>query len=117
MIRIKDRVYSIIYRLLRSEAANSYNSCAKCKKRRKNWADLTFKNNLLIGYDRVLDEWVAFTDYNFYAKTWAMNGYIVKIYTLHEKLWNTIKPLCRKCISGVLKNYVEPEESGINEAG
>lgn len=110
MIRIKDRVKSIIYRLLRSEAANSFNSCGKCKKRRKNWVDLTFKNNLLIGYDKILGEWVAFTDYNFYAKTWAMNGYITNIYTLREDLWNTLKPLCRKCVTVVLTSYVEPED-------
>jgi hypothetical protein len=116
MIRFKDRIYSIVYRLLRSEASNTFNSCNKCKKRRKNWIDLTHKKNLLIGYDKILGEWVAFTDYNFYAKTWAMNGYIVKIYTLHEKLWDILKPLCRKCISNFLKSYVEPEERS-NEAG
>ena len=103
MIRIKDRLKSLLYRLLRSDAANSFNAC-KCKKKR-NWADLSFKNDSLIGYDKILAEWVIFTEYNFYAKVWVMNGYIVNVHTLDEKLWNIVKLLCRKCITTTLKNH------------
>lgn len=105
-----------MYRLVRSDAANGFNSCGKCKKKRKNWVDHTFKKNCLIGYYKLSSNWVIFTDYNVYAKVWAMNGYITNMYHLHEKLWAELKPLCRTCISKVLENYKEPEV-GENEAG
>ena len=116
MNKLKKKIESIIYRLVRSDAANNFNSCDKCKKRRKNWVDFSFKSNLLIGYDKISDEWLAFTDFNLYAKTWAMNGYMIDIHTLNEDLWKKLKPLCRKCITEFLKSYVEPE-SKENEAG
>lgn len=111
MIRLKDLFKSIIYRLGRSDAANGFNPCSNCQVKRRHWKDLTFKKELLIGYDEVLGEWVIFSDYNTYAKIWVMNKYIVKIYTLHEKLWKEIKLLCRKCVHEIMKNYVESEES------
>lgn len=112
-LRFKDYFYSAIYRLLRSEATNNFSSCGKCKKRCRNFSGSLFKENSLIGYDRILGEWVVFTEYNTYAKIWVLNGHTVKILTLHEKLWKDIRPLCRKCISDYLVNYKEPE----NEAG
>ena len=116
MIRFKDRLKSLIYRLERSEAPNGFNYCGQCKKKRKNWNDITYKKNYLIGFHKILHEWVAFTDYNFYAKTWVMNGYIVDIYTLKPELWDKLKPLCRACITEYLKNYKEPEGEEENEA-
>lgn len=114
MIRLKDWFESIIYRVCRSDAANGFSACTACHKRRKHWLDLTFKKDLLIAYDRILDEWVVFSEYNGYSKIWVMNKYIVKIYTLHEQLWKQLKPLCGKCVHGVMKDYVEQEEEDEN---
>jgi len=115
MIKVKDRIKSLIHWLVRSEAANGFTAC-KCKKRRKNWVNFSFKKNYLIGYDKILREWVAFAEYDSYAKIWAMNGYIINIYTLHEELWEKLKPLCRKCINTFLRGYKEPEDEK-NETG
>lgn len=115
-LRFKDRVYSIIYKLLRSEAANSFNSCNKCRKRKKQITDFVFKPEYLIGYDNVLGEWVVFSEYNTYAKIWAMNGYVVRIFTLHEKLWKTVRYMCRKCMTEHFETYTEPQDE-VNETG
>ena len=108
MIRLSDKIKSFIYRVLRSDTPNGYNSCGTCKKKRKNWADATFKPGNLVGFDNVLSEWVIFADYNVYAKIWVMNGYITNIFKLSNNLWNDIKPLCRCCITNYLKSYIEP---------
>ena len=110
MIKIMDRIKSIIYRILRSDSPNGYNICQCCKKRRKNWAELIFKREALIGYDKVLCEWVMFSEHNVYAKVWVINGYIVKVYTLNNDLWKNICHLCRCCITEYLKDYKEKNE-------
>lgn len=115
-LRLKDRVYSIIYKLLRSEASNGINSCSKCKKYKKQITDFVFKPEFLIGYSKVLGEWVVFSEYNTYAKIWAMNGYVVNIFTLHEKLWKSIRYLCRRCMTEHFETYAEPQDE-VNETG
>ena len=102
MIRFRDRLKSLVYRILRTDAANQFNVCKRCK-RRKQWRDFSFKAGYLVGYDRIVAEWVLFTEHNFYAKTWAMNGYIVDIHRLTEELWKRIEPLCRVCITEFMK--------------
>jgi len=115
-LRFKDRIFSILYRLLRSEASNNLSSCNRCKKRKRQIDNWIYKPEYLIGYDKVLGEWVVFSEYNTYAKIWAISGYVIRIYTLHEKLWNKIRRLCRVCMTEHFKTYVEPEDEG-NEAG
>lgn len=115
-LRLKDRLYSLLYRLLRSEASNGLRPCSKCKKRKRQINDWLFKPEYLIGYDKVLGEWVIFSEYNTYAKIWAINGYVVRIFTLHEKLWEKIGRMCRLCMTEHFETYVEPGD-GENEAG
>lgn len=107
MIKIKDKIKSIFYRVLRSEQPNGFNMCNTCKKRRKNWQDFSFKPNNLIGHDNILGEWVSFSDYNGYAKIWVINGYITDIYILTEALYGSIRLLCRCCIATFLETYEE----------
>jgi hypothetical protein len=105
MIKLVDKIKGIIYRALRSGAYTTYNACYKCKKRRRNdWTDIVLSTNHLLGYDKILDEWIMIRDSNMYAKVWVMNGYITDIRELTEELWNTIRPLCRKCIGEHLKH-------------
>lgn len=111
-LRVKDYIKSFFYRLLRTEVpADVFNSCSKCKKRCRNFVEhpKTFKN-CLVGYDRVLGEWVFFSDHNGYVKILVMNGYIVSIFTLSEKLWKIIRPLCRKCLNVYFETYVEEDD-------
>jgi hypothetical protein len=108
MIKIIDRIKSIYYRLLRSEAPNTFNCCKKCKKRRKNWSELN-KNHNFIGYHNVWGEWISFRENNMYAKVSAMNGYITNLVKLTDEISNIIKPLCRKCITEIVNNKYSPD--------
>jgi len=99
MIKFIELIKSMAYRLLRSRAYSSFNCCSKCKKNRKNyWDTFNFKSDHLIGYDKILAEWILFQDNNLYVKIWLMNGYVVDVYPLTEKIWNTISTFCSRCI-------------------
>lgn len=100
MIRFKDRLKSLLYRVLRTQIPTDLiDTCNKCKKKRRSLFNLSFKPNHFIGYDKILSEWILFIDYNLYAKVWIMNGYIVNVRELDEKLWQKIKLLCCQCIT------------------
>jgi len=103
MIKLTDKIRSLFYRLLRSEAPNGFNICKKCRKKRRNWNEIS-KKHTFIGYDQVLGEWVSFTEHNMYAKAWAMNGYITNLTKRTDELDIRILPLCRKCITDLLNN-------------
>lgn len=114
MIRFWDRVKSIIYRMLRPKIPNKFNCCNVCKKYRRNWVEFDFADSTkdyLIGYDKILAEYVAFTEYNLYAKILVMNKYVVDIHKLNQELFDAIRLMCRKCIRNYLKNYVEVEDA------
>ncbi len=113
-MRFKDKLKTIIYKTLRhlsraDIAVNTYNSCNKCKGRKRNWAEATYKDNSVLGHDQMMGEWIIFKDYNLAAKIQVMNEYIIDVVNLNEKLWDTVRYWCASCINAYMINYKEPE--------